>query len=393
MLLDHEWELRKSPAGHWQWEPVDIQEEDKPVDASDPSIRHNPIMTDADMAMKLDPVYREYMERFRNDPDYFRDTFARAWFKLTHRDMGPKVRYVGPEVPEEDLVWQDPVPAGPTNYDVEAVKASIADSGLSIAEMVSTAWDSARTYRGSDMRGGANGARIRLAPQKDWEGNEPPRLKRVLDALEPIARETGASVADVIVLAGNVGIEQAIRAAGFDVAVPFAPGRGDATDEMTDADSFRVLEPNADGYRNWFNSVYEVAPEELMLDRTQLMGLTAPEMTVLVGGMRVLGTNHGGTRHGVLTDREGALTNDFFVNLTDMAYVWKPAGDNLYEIRDRKTDAVKWTATRMDLVFGSNSILRAYAEVYAQDDSKEKFVKDFVAAWTKVMNADRFDLA
>ena len=393
MLLDHEWELRKSPAGHWQWEPVDIQEEDKPVDASDPSIRHNPIMTDADMAMKLDPVYREYMERFRSDPDYFRDTFARAWFKLTHRDMGPKVRYVGPEVPEEDLIWQDPVPAGPTNYDVEAVKARIADSGLSIAEMVSTAWDSARTYRGSDMRGGANGARIRLAPQKDWEGNEPPRLKRVLDALEPIARETGASVADVIVLAGNVGIEQAIRAAGFDVAVPFAPGRGDATDEMTDADSFRVLEPNADGYRNWFNSVYEVAPEELMLDRTQLMGLTAPEMTVLVGGMRVLGTNHGGTRHGVLTDREGALTNDFFVNLTDMAHVWKPAGDNLYEIRDRKTDAVKWTATRIDLVFGSNSILRAYSEVYAQDDNEEKFVKDFVAAWTKVMNADRFDLA
>jgi catalase-peroxidase len=393
MLLDREWELKKSPAGHWQWEPVDIKEEDKPIDASDPSIRHNPIMTDADMAMKMDPVYREYMERFRSDPDYFRDTFARAWFKLTHRDMGPKVRYVGPEVPEEDLLWQDPVPAGPANYDVEAVKARITDSGLSIAEMVSTAWDSARTYRGSDMRGGANGARIRLAPQKDWEGNEPPRLKKVLDVLEPIARETGASVADVIVLAGNVGIEKAIRAAGLDIAVPFAPGRGDATDEMTDADSFRVLEPIADGYRNWFNSAYDVAPEELMLDRTQLMGLTAPEMTVLVGGLRVLGTNHGGTRHGVLTDREGALTNDFFVNLTDMAYVWKPAGDNLYEIRDRKTDAVKWTATRIDLVFGSNSILRAYSEVYAQDDNQEKFVNDFVAAWTKVMNADRFDLA
>jgi catalase-peroxidase len=276
MLLDHEWELKKSPAGHWQWEPVDIEEEDKPIDASDPSIRHNPIMTDADMAMKMDPIYREYMERFRSDPEYFKDTFARAWFKLIHRDMGPKVRYVGPDVPEEDLIWQDPVPAGRTDYDVEAVKARIADSGLSIAEMVSTAWDSARTYRGSDMRGGANGARIRLAPQKDWEGNEPARLKKVLDVLEPIAEETGASIADVIVLAGNVGIEKAIKAAGLDVAVPFAPGRGDATDEMTDADSFRVLEPIADGYRNWFSSAYDVPPEELMLDRTQLMGLTAP---------------------------------------------------------------------------------------------------------------------
>jgi len=393
MLLDHEWELKKSPAGHWQWEPVDIREEDRPVDASDPSVRHNPIMTDADMAMKMDPAYREYMERFRSDPEYFRDTFARAWFKLTHRDMGPKARYFGPEVPEEDLVWQDPVPLGPTDYDVAALKAKIADSDLSIAEMVSTAWDSARTYRGSDMRGGANGARIRLAPQRYWEGNEPARLSRVLEVLEPIAGESGASIADVIVLAGNVGIEKAIQAAGLDVAVPFAPGRGDATDAMTDADSFRVLEPIADGYRNWFNSAYDVAPEELMLDRSQLMGLTAPEMTVLVGGMRVLGTNHGGTRHGVLTDREGALTNDFFVNLTDMAYAWKPAGENLYEIRDRQTDAVKWTATRIDLVFGSNSILRAYSEVYAQNDNQEKFVKDFVAAWTKVMNADRFDLA
>jgi catalase-peroxidase len=393
MLLDHEWELKKSPAGHWQWEPVDIKEEDKPVDASDPSVRHNPIMTDADMAMKMDPAYREYMERFRKDPDYFKDTFARAWFKLTHRDMGPKARYIGPEVPAEDLLWQDPVPAGSTNYDVDAVKAKIAASGLSIAELVATAWDSARTYRGSDMRGGANGARIRLAPQKDWEGNEPKRLKKVLDVLEPIAKETGASVADVIVLAGNVGIEKAVKAAGFDIAVPFAPGRGDATDEITDADSFRVLEPFADGYRNWFNSAYDVTPEELLLDRTQLLGLTAPEMTVLIGGMRVLGTNYGGAKHGVFTDRVGALTNDFFVNLTDMAYEWKPAGKNLYEIRERKTGKVKWTATRADLVFGSNSILRAYAEVYAQDDSKEKFVKDFVAAWTKVMNADRFDLA
>jgi catalase-peroxidase len=333
------------------------------------------------------------MEKFRADPAYFNDTFARAWFKLTHRDMGPKVRYIGPDVPEEDLIWQDPVPAGSTDYDVDAVKAKIAASGLSIGDMVATAWDSARTYRGSDMRGGANGARIRLAPQKDWEGNEPKRLAKVLGVLEPIAAEAGASVADVIVLAGNVGVEQAAKAAGVDVTVPFAPGRGDATDEMTDGDSFAPLEPLADGYRNWLKQDYVVAAEELMLDRTQLMGLTAPEMTVLVGGMRVLGTNHGGTKHGVFTDREGALTNDFFVNLTDMKNAWKPTSDGLYEIRDRKTDAVKWTATRMDLVLGSNSILRAYAEVYAQDDSKEKFVQDFVAAWTKVMNADRFDIA
>ncbi|MCB1439727.1 MAG: catalase/peroxidase HPI [Nitratireductor sp.] len=393
MLLDHEWELRKSPAGAQQWEPVEIAEEDKPLDASDPSKRHNPIMTDADMAMKMDPVYRGIMEKFRANPEYFSDTFARAWFKLTHRDMGPKVRYVGPEVPAEDLIWQDPIPAGSTSYDIDAVKARIAASGLSIADMVSTAWDSARTYRGSDMRGGANGARIRLAPQKDWEGNEPERLARVLSVLEPIAAETGASVADVIVLAGNVGVEQAAKAAGVDVNVPFSPGRGDATDEMTDAESFEPLEPLADGYRNWLKKDYAVSPEELMLDRTQLMGLTAPEMTVLVGGMRAIGTNHGGTKHGVFTDREGALTNDFFVNLTDMSNSWVPAGNGVYEVRDRKTGAVKWTATRMDLVFGSNSILRAYAEVYAQDDSTGKFVEDFVAAWTKVMNADRFDLA
>jgi catalase-peroxidase len=393
MLLDHEWEIRTSPAGARQWQPVDIAEEDMPVDVEDPSIRCMPIMTDADMAMKVDPVYREYMEKFRADPDYFKDTFARAWFKLTHRDMGPKARYIGPNVPEEDLIWQDPIPAGNTGYDVDAVKAKIADSGLTVSEMVSTAWDSARTYRGSDMRGGANGARIRLAPQKDWEGNEPARLAKVLAVLEPIAAETGASVADVIVLAGNVGVEQAAKAAGYDVTVPFSPGRGDATDEMTDGDSFESLEPLADGYRNWLKKDYAVTAEELMLDRTQLMGLTAPEMTVLVGGMRALGTNHGGTKHGVFTDREGALTNDFFVNLTDMAYEWKPKGDNTYEVRDRKTGDVKWTATRMDLVFGSNSILRAYSEVYAQDDSQEKFVGDFVAAWNKVMNADRFDLA
>ena len=393
MLLDHEWELKKSPAGAWQWQPVAIAEEDMPVDVEDPSIRCAPIMTDADMAMKMDPIYREYMERFRKDPDYFNDTFARAWFKLTHRDMGPKVRYIGPEVPDEDLIWQDPVPVGRTDYDVDAVKAKIAASGLSVADMAATAWDSARTYRGSDMRGGANGARIRLAPQKDWAGNEPARLARVLAVLQPIAAAAGASVADVIVLAGNVAIERAAKAAGFDIVVPFAPGRGDATDEMTDAKSFEPLEPLADGYRNWLKQDYDIGPGELMLDRTQLMGLTAPEMTALVGGMRVLGTNHGGTRHGVFTDREGALTTDFFVNLTDMKYAWKPTSNNLYEIRDRKTDAVKWTATRMDLIFGSNSILRAYAEVYAQNDNQEKFVHDFVAAWTKVMNADRFDLA
>ena len=393
MLFNHEWESRKSPAGAWQWEPVNIKEDDKPVDVEDPSIRYNPIMTDADMAMVKDPIYRKISERFYKDPAYFSEVFARAWFKLTHRDMGSKARYLGPDVPKEDLIWQDPVPAGNTNYAVDAVKARIADSGLSISDMVTTAWDSARTFRGTDMRGGANGARIRLAPQKDWEGNEPERLARILGALERIAVDTGASVADVIVLAGNVGVEQAARAAGFDVTVPFAPGRGDATEEMTDAASFAVLEPIHDGYRNWLEKDCVVSAEELMLDRTQLMGLTTPEMTVLVGGMRVLGTNHGGTKHGVFTDRVGFLTNDFFVNLTDMRYAWAPAGDDLYEVRERSAGAVKWTATRVDLVFGSNSILRAYAELYAQDDNKQKFVKDFVAAWTKVMNADRFDLA
>jgi catalase-peroxidase len=393
MLFKHEWELKKSPAGAWQWEPVSIKEEDKPVDVEDPSIRYNPIMTDADMAMIKDPAYRKISERFHKDPAYFSEVFARAWFKLTHRDMGPKARYIGPDVPKEDLLWQDPVPAGSTKYDVDAVKARIAKSGLSVSDMVSTAWDSARTFRSSDMRGGANGARIRLAPLKDWEGNEPTRLARVLGVLEGIAKDTGASVADVIVLAGNVGVEQAAHAAGVDVTVPFAPGRGDATDAMTDTESFSVLEPVHDGYRNWLKKDYAVSAEELMLDRTQLMGLTAPEMTVLVGGMRVLGTNHGGTKHGVFTDRVGVLTNDFFVNLTDMRYAWAPAGNGLYEVRDRSTGAVKWTATRVDLVFGSNSILRGYAEVYAQDDGKEKFVRDFVAAWTKVMNADRFDLA
>ena len=392
MLLEHDWELRKSPAGANQWEPVSIAEEDKPVDVEDPSIRYNPIMTDADMALKMDPIYREICEKFYKDQSVLDDAFARAWFKLTHRDMGPKARYFGPDVPSEELIWQDPIPAGPTGYDVAAVKARIAASGLSVADMVSTAWDSARTYRGSDMRGGANGARIRLAPQKDWAGNEPERLARVLSVLEPIAAETGASIADVIVLAGNLGVEQAAKAAGFDVAVPFTPGRGDATDAQTDADSFDVLEPLADGYRNWAKTEYVVSPEEMMLDRTQLLGLTAPEMVVLTGGMRAMGTNHGGSKHGVFTDREGALTNDFFVNLTDMRFQWVPVGNGLYELRDRKTGKARWTATSTDLVFGSNSILRAYSEVYAQDDNAGKFVRDFVAAWAKVMDNDRFDV-
>ena len=393
LLLGYDWELKKSPAGAWQWEPINIKEEDKPVDVEDSSIRYNPIMTDADMAMKMDPEYRKISERFHKDPAHFSEVFARAWFKLTHRDMGPKSRYIGPDAPTEDLIWQDPVPAGRKDYDVAAVKAKIAASGLGVADMVSTAWDSARTFRGSDKRGGANGARIRLAPQKDWEGNEPARLAKVLAVLENIAAHTGASVADVIVLAGNVGVEQAAKAAGVNVTVPFAPGRGDATAEMTDAESFDVLEPLADGFRNWLKKDYVVSAEELLLDRAQLMRLTACEMTALVGGMRVLGTNHGGSKHGVFTDHVGALTNDFFVNLTDMSYSWKPTGRNSYAIVDRKTGATKWTATRIDLVFGSNSILRAYAEVYAQDDHCEKFVNDFVAAWVKVMNADRFDLA
>lgn len=392
LLLNYEWELKKSPAGAWQWEPINIKDEDKPVDVEDPSIRLNPIMTDADMAMKMDPAYREISERFYRDPDYFSEVFARAWFKLTHRDMGPKSRYIGPEVPTEDLIWQDPVPKGNAAFDIPAVKAKIAASPLSIAELVSTAWDSARTFRGSDNRGGANGARIRLAPQKDWAGNEPERLAKVLAVLEPIAKEVGASVADIIVLAGNVGIEKAAKAAGIQVTVPFSSGRGDATPEQTDVESFAVLEPVADGYRNWQKQHYTVKPEELLLDRTQLMGLTAQEMTALIGGMRVLGTNHGGSTHGVFTDRVGTLSTDFFVTLTDMAYDWKPTGRNSYDIVDRKTGAKRYTATRVDLVFGSNSILRAYAELYAQDDNREKFVQDFVAAWTKVMEADRFDL-
>ena len=392
LLFKYDWELKKSPAGAWQWEPVNPDPADLPADVEDPSKKGRLIMTDADMAMIKDPEYRKISERFRDDQAYFSEVFARAWFKLTHRDMGPRTRYIGPEAPTEDLIWQDPIPVGPTTFDVNAVKAKIAATGLSIGDLVSTAWDSARTFRGSDFRGGANGARIRLAPQKDWAGNEPERLAKVLKVLEPIATDSGASVADVIVLAGNVGIEMAAKAAGVDVSVPFSPGRGDATQKQTDVESFSHLEPVHDGYRNWLKGTYAVEAEEMLLDRTQLMGLTAPEMTVLVGGMRVLGTNHGGTMHGVFTDRVGALTNDFFVNLTDMSYSWVPVEDGVYEIRDRKSGAVKWTATRVDLVFGSNSILRSYAEVYAQDDNREKFVRDFVAAWTKVMEADRYDL-
>ncbi|MFB2856053.1 catalase/peroxidase HPI [Aeromonas allosaccharophila] len=392
LLFKYDWWLQKSPAGAHQWEPINIAEEDMPVDVEDPSIRCKPMMTDADMALKFDPEYRKIAERFRDDPAAFSDAFARAWFKLTHRDMGPKSRYVGPYVPTEDLIWQDPVPAGRADYDVAAVKARIAASGLSISERVTTAWDSARTFRGSDKRGGSNGARIRLAPQKDWPGNEPAKLAKVLAVYDKLAAECGVSVADLIVLGGNLAIEQAAQAAGVTVSVPFAPGRGDATQAQTDMASFEVLEPLADGFRNWLKQDYVVTAEELLLDRAQLMGLTACEMTALVGGMRVLGTNHGGTGHGVFTDRVGVLSNDFFVNLTDMGYQWLPKASNLYEIRDRRSGALKWTATRVDLVFGSNSVLRAYAEVYAQDDNKEKFVCDFITAWNKVMNADRFDL-
>jgi catalase-peroxidase len=397
LLLNYEWELKKSPAGAWQWEPIDIKEEDMPMDAHIPGVRRNPIMTDADMAMKMDPAYRKISEKFYKDPEYFADTFARAWFKLTHRDMGPKARYLGADVPQEDLIWQDPVPS--VDYSLSAgeiddLKSKILASGLSGPELIATAWDSARTFRNSDYRGGANGARIRLAPQNGWEGNEPERLEKVLKALTEIQSGLSkpVSLADLIVLGGTAAVEKAAKDAGFDVEVPFSPGRGDATEEMTDIESFDVLEPIHDGYRNWLKKDYDVNPEELMVDKTQLLGLTAHEMTVLVGGMRVLGTNHGGTKHGVFTDNVGALSNDFFVNITDMNYKWVPKGSNLYSIVDRASGAEKWTATRVDLVFGSNSILRSYAEVYAQDDNTGKFVQDFVKAWTKVMNADRFDL-
>ena len=393
LLFGYEWELKKSPAGASQWEPIGIKEEDKPVDVEDPSIRYSPMMTDADMAMIKDPAYRKISEKFHADPAYFDDVFARAWFKLTHRDLGPKQRYFGPDVPKEDLIWQDPVPSGATKYDVSALKSRIDASGLSTQELVATAWDSARTYRGSDMRGGSNGARIRLAPQREWEGNEPDRLNKVLAVLEPIAKEAGASLADTIVLAGFVGVERAAGAAGVPITLPFTPGRGDALPEQTDAASFAPLEPVHDAFRNWLKQDYVVSPEELMLDRAQLMGLTAPEATVLLGGLRAINVNHGGSKRGVFTSREGVLTNDFFTTLTDMRYVWEPAGENLYNLRDRQTGKVEHTATRVDLVFGSNSILRSYAEVYAQDDAAGKLVRDFAAAWVKVANAGFYPAA
>ena len=397
LLLGYDWELTKSPAGASQWQPIGIKEEHMPVDVEDPSIRCMPMMTDADMAMKMDPEYRKISERFHKDPAYFSDVFARAWFKLTHRDLGPKSRYLGSDVPAEDLIWQDPVPAVDytlSDAEVTDIKAKILAAGVSGADLIATAWDSARTFRASDYRGGANGARIRLAPQKDWEGNEPARLQSVLSMLEGIQAGLSkpVSMADLIVLAGTAAVEAAAKAGGVDITVPFTSGRGDATDDMTDAESFEPLEPVHDGFRNWVKKDYTVQPEEMLLDRTQLMGLTAPEMTALIGGMRVLGTNYGRTKHGVFTDNVGVLSNDFFVTLTDMGYDWKPTGKNSYNIVDRKSGDVKYTATRVDLVFGSNSILRSYAEVYAQDDNREKFVRDFVKAWVKVMNADRFDV-
>ncbi|MBB1408826.1 MULTISPECIES: catalase/peroxidase HPI [Pseudoalteromonas] len=397
LLLNYEWELTKSPAGANQWEPVNIKEEDKPVDVEDPSIRLNPIMTDADMAMKMDPSYRKIIERFYNDFDYFTDVFARAWFKLTHRDLGPKSRYLGADIPSEDLIWQDPIPSVDytlSDAEISELKDKLLNAGISASDLISTAWDSARTYRGSDHRGGANGARIRLNPQKDWQGNEPEKLAKVLTALEKVQASLSkqVSLADLIVLGGTAAVEQAAKAAGVDITVPFAAGRGDASDDMTDAESFDVLEPIHDGFRNWQKKDYAVSAEELLLERAQLMGLTAPEMTVLLGGMRVLGTNHSGSQHGVFTDNVGTLSNDFFVNLTDMNYRWEPASKSTYNIIERSSGNTKWTATRVDLVFGSNSILRALAEFYAQDDNKQRFVQDFVNAWVKVMNADRFDI-
>ena len=390
MLFNHEWELKKSPAGAWQWEPISIDENKKPIDANNPEVRQNPIMTDADMAMKEDPIYREISLKFKDDQAYFSETFARAWFKLTHRDMGSKSRYIGPNFPSEELIWQDPIPAGKTDYNVEDVKTKISESGLSISDRITVAWDSARTFRGSDLRGGANGARISLSPQNNWEGNEPSRLSKTLSILKPIASECGISLADTIVLAGNSAVEEAAKAAGYNLDVPFKSGRGDASQEMTDENSFSNLEPFADGYRNWIDSRYSNNAEEMMLDKTQLLGLTAHEMTVLVGGMRVLDTNYGGSSDGVLTNQLGVLSNDFFVNLMDMNNKWSVVGDNKYEIIDRSSGKVKWTASAVDLIFGSNSILRSYSEVYAQDDNKEKFVNDFVSAWTKVMNSDMF---
>ncbi|PTM53214.1 catalase/peroxidase HPI [Desmospora activa] len=397
LLFGYEWELTKSPAGAYQWTPKNPVEKDLAPDAEDPSVRVPTMMTTADMALRHDPEYEKIARRFHENPDEFADTFAHAWFKLLHRDMGPKARYLGAEVPEEDFIWQDPIPSVDyelTDAEVEELKAMILDSGLTVSELVTTAWASASTFRGSDMRGGANGARIRLAPQKDWEVNQPKQLAKVLTVLEDIQKQLSkkVSIADLIVLGGSAALEKAARDAGFDVTVPFTPGRGDATEEQTDVEGFAVLEPIADGFRNYLKKEYSVSAEELLVDKAQLLGLTAPEMTVLIGGMRVLGTNFGGTGHGVFTDRVGTLTNDFFVHLLDMGVEWKPVDGGVYEGRDRKTGEVVRTATRVDLVFGSNSVLRALAEVYAQDDNKEKFVRDFIAAWVKVMNADRFDL-
>ena len=388
MLFNHDWELRKSPAGAWQWEPVEIDENKKPIDANNPNIRQNPIMTDADMAMKEDPIYREISLKFKDDQKYFSETFARAWFKLTHRDMGSKSRYIGPNYPSEELIWQDPIPVGNKDYDIDNVKNTIRESGLSISDRITIAWDNARTFRGSDLRGGANGSRIRLAPQNNWKGNEPSRLSETISVLEPIASEHGISLADTIVIAGNTAVEEAAKAGGYNINVPFKAGRGDASQEMTDSNSFSNLEPKADGYRNWIKEEYLDNAEEMMLNRTQLLGLTALEMTVLVGGMRVLDTNYGVSSDGVFTNQPGFLSNDFFVNLMDMNNKWGVVENNKYEIIDRKSGKVKWTASSVDLIFGSNSILRSYSEVYAQDDNKEKFINDFVSAWSKVMNLD-----
>ncbi|WP_280770180.1 catalase/peroxidase HPI [Salipaludibacillus daqingensis] len=395
MLFGYEWELTKSPAGAYQWAAVNQDEKDLAPDAEDSSVRVPTMMTTADMAMRMDPIYEKISRRFHENPDELADAFSRAWFKLLHRDMGPPERLLGPEVPKEELIWQDPVPAVNyelTNEEVEELKATILDSELTISELVTTAWASASTFRGSDMRGGANGGRIRLAPQKDWEVNQPEQLAKVLDVLKDIQKHKQVSLADLIVLGGTAAVEKAAKDAGFDLKVPFVSGRGDATDEQTDAESFDVLEPIADGFRNYQKKEYTVSPEELLVDKAQLLNLSAPEMTALVGGMRVLGTNYNGTEHGVFTDRVGTLTNDFFVNLLDMGIEWKPVEDNVYEGRDRKTGEVVRTASRVDLAFGSNSVLRALVEVYAQDDNKEKFVRDFVDAWVKVMNADRFDI-
>ncbi|MBL8628329.1 MAG: catalase/peroxidase HPI [Rhodospirillaceae bacterium] len=407
MLFKYEWELTKSPAGAHQWIPKDVKGEDLIPDAHDPSKVAPPMMTTADLSLRFDPTYEKISRRFHKNPAAFQDAFARAWFKLTHRDMGPKARYLGPEVPKEDLIWQDPLPARDGAVidakDIADLKAKIADTGLSVSELVSTAWASASTFRGSDKRGGANGARVRLAPQKDWDVNQPKQLSKVLAKLEGVQKAfnkaaTGGkkvSVADLIVLGGVVGIEQAAKAAGASVDVPFTPGRVDATQQQTDPAGFAVLEPEVDGFRNYQKQTYAVPAEEMLLDRAQLLKLSAPEMTVLVGGLRVLGANTGGAKHGVFTQRPGQLTNDFFVNLLDIGTTWRPTAQNadVFEGRDRKTSAIKWTASRVDLIFGSNSQLRALAEVYAQSDAKEKFTRDFVAAWTKVMNADRFDLA